>query len=331
MYFKNVSIAYVGSINKVSAAMQRQPTATRPAKARFSASYSNDSPNGKIQDSYLQKNSRKWRQDRRTNKNTRLDSLAPFFTPRQLLIHGTIAEISDELAQTKQAKAGCLLGLGRLADWDSRSCAWMWHGTNEKGNQTFTNQALNTLFSYSGRAFSKIRSVFELSGNPASSIPATIKSTIEVVDARDIQTSCDIWITDPPYADAINYHELGDFFLAWHDKQLAKAFPEFPSDSRSELAVRGDGEEFRRSMVEVYKNLSRNMPDNGIQMVMFTHQDPGVWADLGMILWAAGLKATAAWTISTETEAAGIKGQLCTRHCLPRTAQTQGRRTWIPF
>lgn len=46
---------------------------------------------------------------------------------------------------------------------------------------------------------------------------------------------------------------------------------------------------------------------HGLQMVMFTHQDPAVWADLGMILWAAGLKATAAWTISTETEAVGIK------------------------
>jgi putative DNA methylase len=71
--------------------------------------------------------------------------------------------------------------------------------------------------------------------------------------------------------------------------------------------VRGDGEDFRRSMVEIYKNLARHMPDNGLQMVMFTHQDPAVWADLGMILWAAGLKATAAWTISTETGAAGIK------------------------
>jgi putative DNA methylase len=60
-------------------------------------------------------------------------------------------------------------------------------------------------------------------------------------------------------------------------------------------------------MVEIYKNLARHMPDNGLQMVMFTHQDPAVWADLGMILWAAGLKATAAWTISTETEAVGIK------------------------
>ena len=93
----------------------------------------------------------------------------------------------------------------------------------------------------------------------------------------------------------------------WGRKQLARAFPEWPPDARAELAVRGDGEDFRRSMVEIYKNLARHMPDNGMQMVQFTHQDPGVWADLGMILWAAGLKATAAWTISTETEAVGIK------------------------
>jgi len=105
----------------------------------------------------------------------------------------------------------------------------------------------------------------------------------------------------------VNYHELGDFFLAWYDKQLAKAFPDWTPDARAELAVRGDGEDFRRSMVEIYRNLARHMPDNGLQMVMFTHQDPAVWADLGMILWAAGLKATAAWTISTETEAVGIK------------------------
>ena len=128
-----------------------------------------------------------------------------------------------------------------------------------------------------------------------------------VLDARDVRRRCDLWITDPPYADAVSYHELGDFFLTWYDKQLARAFPEWTADARAELAVRGDGDDFRRSMVEIYRNLTRHMPDNGLQMVMFTHQDPAVWADLGMILWAAGLKATAAWTISTETESAGIK------------------------
>lgn len=131
--------------------------------------------------------------------------------------------------------------------------------------------------------------------------PFSDRCVSTVADARDVREICDIWITDPPYADAINYHDLGDFFLAWYDKQLAKAFPEWILDPR------GDGEDFRHSMVEIYQNLARHMPDNGLQMVQFTHQDPSVWADLGMILWAAGLKATAAWTISTETEAVGIK------------------------
>ena len=128
-----------------------------------------------------------------------------------------------------------------------------------------------------------------------------------LTDARDITYNCDLWITDPPYADAVNYHELGDFFLAWYEKQLEQVFPEWTPDARAELAVCGDGEDFRRSMVEIYRNLAEHMPGNGQQMVMFTHQNPSVWADLGMILWAAGLKATAAWTISTETEAAGLK------------------------
>ena len=228
------------------------------------------------------------------------------FTPRQLLVHGLLAEIGGLLAEAKTATVGCLLGLGRIADWDSRNCAWMWHGTNEKGNQTFTNQALNTLISYSGRALSKIKPVFQLLDNSLST-PVESMCNTEVIDARDLRQACDLWITDPPYADAINYHELGDFFLAWYDKRLVKAFPEWIPDSRAQLAVRGNGEDFRRSMVEVYQNLAKHMPDNGMQMVMFTHQDPAVWADLGMILWAAGLKATAAWTISTETESAGIK------------------------
>ena len=55
-------------------------------------------------------------------------------------------------------------------------------------------------------------------------------------------------------------------------------------------------------MVAAYAAMTRHMPDNGLQVVMFTHQDAGVWADLGSILWAAGLRVTAAWNVVTETE-----------------------------
>ncbi|MBK6492956.1 MAG: DUF1156 domain-containing protein [Sphingomonadales bacterium] len=227
------------------------------------------------------------------------------FTPRQLLIHGLIAQQAANIGENRNQIVGCLLGIGAMADWNSRLSGWMQHATNEKGNNTFCNQALNTLFNYSTRPFVKIRPTME-TFDKIVDINFKGSGSTSLEDARDISHNCDLWITDPPYADAINYHELGDFFLAWYDKQLAKVFPEWVSDARAELAVRGDGEDFRRSMVEIYQNLARHMPDNGMQMVMFTHQDPSVWADLGMILWAAGLKATAAWTISTET-AAGLK------------------------
>ena len=227
------------------------------------------------------------------------------FTPRQLLTHGLLAQISAKLATSKELQVGCLLGLGRIANWDSRLCRWRPDPAGEGVLDVFSNQALNTLFNYGNRGLTKLDTAWTV--NFGSQEYRVSRGTVKDADARDLRETCDLWVTDPPYADAVNYHELGDFFLAWQDKQIAKAFPEWTPDARAELAVRGDGEDFRRSMVDIYKNLARHMPDNGLQMVQFTHQDPGVWADLGMILWAAGLKATAAWTISTETEAVGIK------------------------
>lgn len=228
------------------------------------------------------------------------------FAPRQLLAHGLIAKSAFENVKSRESNAFCLLTVARLANWNSKLCQWLQPqgGGIGGGAATFANQALNTLFNYSVRPISMLKSALPQIRGDGSFANGNLT---QVIDARDLRETCDIWITDPPYADAVNYHELGDFFLAWYDKQLAKGFPEWIPDSRAELAVRGDGEDFRRSMVDIYMNLARHMPDNGMQMVMFTHQDPAVWADLGMILWAAGLKSTAAWTISTETSIGGMK------------------------
>jgi len=117
-----------------------------------------------------------------------------------------------------------------------------------------------------------------------------------------------LWITDPPYADAVNYHELSEFFLACYEKHIPKLFPEWYTDSKRALAIKGADADFRKAMVEAYRNLANHMPDNGMQVVMFTHQDAGVWADLALILWASGLKVTAAWTIATETTSALKEG-----------------------
>jgi len=88
---------------------------------------------------------------------------------------------------------------------------------------------------------------------------------------------------------------------------LKNIFPDWYTDSKRVLAVKGRDESFKSSMVEIYKNLAEHMPDDGMQIVMFTHQDTSVWSDLTLILWAAGLRVTAAWNIATETDAGGLK------------------------
>jgi len=225
------------------------------------------------------------------------------FNPRQLLINGVLASKFD------MNLIFPLLDVGKLTNSNSRMTIWYSAAGKESISQTFSNQALNTLFTYGARSFIYSKSIWtESTRRLASKIIFSAKDNIAPSDARHLSEDIDLWITDPPYADAINYHELTEFFLAWYEKHIPKAFPNWYTDTRKALAVRGSGKDFKRAMVEIYKNLTNHMPDNGIQMVQFTHQDSSVWADLAMILWAAGLKVTAAWTIATETSSGLKKG-----------------------
>ena len=226
------------------------------------------------------------------------------FNPRQLLVHGLLMELVDKYAKTKKEKVMGLLGVNKCCNWNSKLSQWLSDGSNEKGAQTFSNQALNTLYNYNTRTYLSIFTSWFYNINNYS---INSNYSLAVLDARQIIKIADIWLTDPPYADAINYHELSEFFLAWDKKMLLDIFPDWYADSKRVLAVTGTGENFNRSMVEIYRNLAAHMPDYGMQIVMFTHQDVSVWADLALILWAAGLKVTAAWTIATETDSIGLK------------------------
>jgi putative DNA methylase len=227
------------------------------------------------------------------------------FTPRQLLLLGHIAELSLELAPDANSIAACALGLGRSADYNSRLSRWHTRTIGDKSEQTFSNQALNTLANYAVRSSAAVKESFVL--NIAAS--AICGNGVAIpCDARQVQSQCDFWITDPPYADAVNYEEISEFFLGWYGGAFARLFPDWYADSKRALAVKGSDDGFRAGMVACYRALASQMPDNGAQVVMFTHQDAGVWADLALILWAAGLRVTAAWCIATETQSALKEG-----------------------
>ncbi len=228
------------------------------------------------------------------------------FNSRQLLVLGCFLEKILSNSDMGVHSTVCnVLGAGRCCDYDARLSRWHSNAANEKSEQVFSNQALNTLMNYGVRTTLSLNSTFLIDCPALNSIE---NKNVVTSDARSYDKVCDFWITDPPYADAINYHELTEFFLAWYDKPLQKLFPDWYTDSKRALAIVGKDESFCKSMADCYHNLANHTPANGYQVVMFTHQDAGVWADLALILWASGLRVTAAWCIATETSSALKEG-----------------------
>jgi adenine-specific DNA methylase len=224
------------------------------------------------------------------------------FNARQLLVLSRIISTVG-CTESHLLKATAILGIHKCIDWNSRLCRWNPGIGNEKSEQTYYNQALNSMFNWGTRSFNGAETSWFYDVN----VYATNHNVIcEPHDARSVTHTAHIWLTDPPYADAVNYHELSEFFLAWDKRLLKEAFPEWYADSKRVLAVRG-GANFAQSMIDIYANLASHMPDDGMQVVMFTHSDPAVWAQLALIMWKAGLKVTAAWNIATETDASGLK------------------------
>jgi len=225
------------------------------------------------------------------------------FNARQLLLQSLAIKVWRE---SPGAPLGWL-NIAKMADFNSRLCRW---ATSQGGGLggpkgVFSNQALNTFYNYATRSWSGYGpSSFKMA---EVSLPDVEKLVISSTANQPTQ-SCELWITDPPYADAVNYHEITEFFIAWLRKNMPEEFKDWTWDSRRALAIKGSGDDFRKNMANAYRAMANHMPSNGMQCVMFTHQDTGVWSDMIGIFWAAGLQVVAAWYIATETTSELKKG-----------------------
>ena len=233
------------------------------------------------------------------------------FTPRALL---SLAIWSKHVRLRRSAVGA--LDIAKISENVARLCRWATSQSGGGGGAkgVFSNQALNTLENHCTRG---VRDQLAIQIDPSEFRPTYSNfHSLQLHEAKSIETENDVYITDPPYADAVNYHEITEFFIAWLRKGPPPPFDQWTWESRRELAIKGRDAGFRRQMVEAYSAMTKCMPDNGMQVVMFTHQDAGVWADLAGILWAAGLRVTAAWNIVTETESAlkagnYVQGTVC--------------------
>jgi putative DNA methylase len=223
------------------------------------------------------------------------------FSPRQLLLLSLLGKRMRGEPWGQLCFANLLNYLSKLSGVHSRSIG---SGREMCLDRVFINQALNTLLNWGVRSFAYFPdTAFDL---PKDVVLGT--GIVASVAAKEINLDSDIFITDPPYADAVIYHEITEYFIAWLRKHPPPPFNEWIWDSRRDLAIKGSGDDFRRGMVDAYRAMANHMPDNGMQCVMFTHQDSGVWSDMVSIFWASGLQVVGAWYIATETTSELKKG-----------------------
>ena len=231
------------------------------------------------------------------------------FNPRQLLVIATLQKIIRNSPKPELT----FYKIANTTNWISKLCLWATSparatgGAGDYSVHVFYNQALNTHMNYASRSWIDYLPIYEKSGISGFNTQST-KTSIKAISANDIDESVDLWVTDPPYADAVMYHEITEFFIAWLRKNPPAPFDQWTWDSRRALAIKGSGDDFRRGMVEAYSAMANHMPDNGMQCVMFTHQDTSVWSDMVGIFWAAGLQVVGAWYIATETTSELKKG-----------------------
>lgn len=238
------------------------------------------------------------------------------FTPRNLLMIALYKEAIRDLVSDPICASALMFDVSMLADRSARLCRWHVGFPGRAGvapsadsvEQVFYNQALNVLVNYANRSFRHLSATLTENVIKSATLPAGVVSRVKTEPSFEFQDPADLIVTDPPYADAVSYDEITEYFIAWQRRNPPLPFANWLWDSRRDLAIRGSGDDFRREMVRAYRATTEHMPDNGMQIVMFTHQDGGVWADMAGIFWGAGLRVTAAWYIATETSSELRKG-----------------------
>ncbi len=226
------------------------------------------------------------------------------FTPHQLLVLGKYSGLMAEYPE--RARIALLMALAKLLDMNNRLCHWLpSQGGGVGGSKRlFYNQAFNPFPNYAARGWQALSDQAQ-----PQHLRVHLAAPVEVLtlDARETDYQADLWLTDPPYADAVHYEELTEFFLAWYAPHLQAAFPQWPKDSRRIQTIKGADEGFTSAMAASYARLTQKMPGDGYQIIMFTHKSSDVWSDLTMIVWEAGLEIVAVWNVATETSGLGVR------------------------
>lgn len=126
---------------------------------------------------------------------------------------------------------------------------------------------------------------------------------------------CNLFLTDPPYYDAIPYADLSDFFYVWLKRILKELEPDlFANDltpkleeivqlsERNPKYAAKTKENFEKRMQYALAEGRRITIPQGIAVIVFAHKATAAWETMLQAVIDAGWTIVGSWPIDTEME-----------------------------
>lgn len=254
------------------------------------------------------------------------------FTPRQLLvllklIRGLrvlyIKICQDHCPEIAKSIVACLSGLiDQLVDWNSSFSIWL--PTNEQVGRSLAGPGLPMQWTFVevdpvGRGPANLWDKLERIVQACETIPKfdseprVVLGSATYLDLPD--SSVDVIITDPPYADNLYYSILSDCIYVWKRLCLHGIFPEdfslthAPTEQELVASTHRKGNShdalmfYQDSLKAALSEGYRVLKSDGVLSLIFTHSTLDGWVAAFAAVLGAGLHIVTCWPFCIERKA----------------------------
>jgi putative DNA methylase len=257
-----------------------------------------------------------------------VETFGDLFNVRQKLALATFVDLVREAAhdcepdQARAIRTVLAMAVGKIADLANSCCRW--EPVAECPRQLFARQAVPIVWDFpeavpisesSGSWDVMIDRFVQLVNSAGSDWGVSSPRLASATHHPLPDDSCNAFVTDPPYYDAVPYGDLSDFFYVWLRRALGTDYPDLftpPLVDKDEEAIwnpsriysptgKPKDEAFYESQMERALAEGRRITHpSGIGVVVFAHKSTEGWEAILSALLKAGWVTTASWPVDTE-------------------------------
>jgi SAM-dependent methyltransferase len=144
--------------------------------------------------------------------------------------------------------------------------------------------------------------------------------------------SVDVVLTDPPYHDDVQYHELSLPFRAWANLTRVRLLGEVVAIPHS--ASLPSHRRYRGALLRIFAELRRILKPDGRLLFSYANREPAAWVNLFAALRASGFQPLGYTILHSENESehAKRKGRACNLDLILELAPGNGKlvEQWRP-